>query len=345
MNVVERGGNESPMRSFASLASLLVAASLAVGCSDDGDRGRPAGVDGTAGKGSEAAGGNGVGGASGVAGAAGASPGNGGSAGAGAGAIGPGGAGGASGAGAGPITPGGAGGASGAGAGPIGPGGAGGAAGAGAGPIGPGGAAGTGSGPGGAGGAGGAGAAPVGGGAGAGSSPTAGTGGAAGGAGGPGSCVGQVDDTEPNDTLLTAYDLGTLSPDFSDECGGTTPQRSFDGSVGPGDVDFAKIYGAENNVKCGHSPEIFAFEPTKVNACLVAKCDEGQVEYQCKGGAGADLGNGYYGCCGNLSNGTAVELANFTCLGGKKNSAKLLVKISSLPGATTCEPYGVLVLF
>lgn len=339
MNGVERGGNESPMRSsasFASLASLLVAVSLAVGCSDDGDRGRPAGVDGTAGKGSEAAGGNGVGGASGVAGAAGASPGNGGAAGAGAGAIGPGGAGGA---GAGPITPGGAGGASGAGAGPIGPGGAGGAAGAGAGPIGPGGAAGTGSGPGGAGGAG---AAPVGGGAGAGSSPTAGTGGAA---GGPGSCVGQVDDTEPNDTLLTAYDLGTLSPDFSDECGGTTPQRSFDGSVGPGDVDFAKIYGAENNVKCGHSPEIFAFEPTKVNACLVAKCDEGQVEYQCKGGAGADLGNGYYGCCGNLSNGTAVELANFTCLGGKKNSAKLLVKISSLPGATTCEPFGVLVLF
>lgn len=180
----------------------------------------------------------------------------------------------------------------------------------------------------------------MGGNAGSGASPSAGAGGGT----GPGSCVGAFDNTEPNDTLPEAYDLGTLSPDFDNDCGGTKPQTSFDGSTGPGDVDYAIVYGAEKNVKCGHSPEVFAFEPTKVSACLVAKCDDGQPNYQCKNGAGANLGNGYVGCCGDLSKTTEIELMNFTC-DGKKGSAKMILKISSLPGATTCEPYGVLVLF
>ena len=186
--------------------------------------------------------------------------------------------------------------------------------------------------------------------AGAGSSPT--TGGAAGAGafpptgetGGATTCVGETDDTEPNDSVATAYDLGVLEPDFADDCGGTTPQVSFDGATGPGDPDYAKGVGAEKNVKCGHRPELFVFEKTNVNGCLVAKCDAGTATYTCQGGAGVDLGNGYDGRCGDLSKAISIELVGFSC-SGNEGSAKLFLRISPLTSATTCEPYGVLVIF
>jgi hypothetical protein len=178
--------------------------------------------------------------------------------------------------------------------------------------------------------------------AGAGGSGGAGT---AGTAGASAACVGQIDDTEPNDTLATAYDLGSLEPDFTDECGGTVPQVSFDGAIGPGDVDFAKVLGDEAaGVRCAHTPKIITFESVPAFVCLAAKCETGTATFTCPGAMGVDLGNGYIGCCADLTAKDGLEVAGFTC-SGAANVAKLLVRVTSLPNASTCEPYGLLVSF
>jgi hypothetical protein len=185
------------------------------------------------------------------------------------------------------------------------------------------------------------GAAGTGGGGGAGMAGMAGMAGTAGMA----ACVGHIDDSEPNDTLATAYDLGSLEPDFPDECGGTVPQVSFDGAIGPGDVDFAKVLGNEAaGVRCAHTPKIITFEPVSAFVCLAAKCATGTATFTCPGAMGVDLGNGYIGCCADLTQKDGLEVSGFTC-SGATNVAKLLVRVTALPNASTCEPYGLLVSF
>lgn len=166
-----------------------------------------------------------------------------------------------------------------------------------------------------------------------------GQGGAQGGGGGGPACP-DASQTEPNDSLGTAW---KISEEKLDDCDTDSDPETVAGViVGANDVDWYWYEGDDGVGPCVDPGRSLTQSESGIRICKFLQCKVGDAEFDCPSGTTTAQEDGVDGCCGTSD----FDLADLNCTGTLDDAANVFIRLDQPgAGASTCNAYTLSVDF